>query len=229
MTSVAVVAHSGKSLGGGLGELREVLARNGVTDPLWYEVPKSKKAPKAREGRRRRSRPGLRMGRRRHGATVRRHAGRYRHGLAIMPAGTANLLAANLGIPKDLERAVQIGLHGRRRRLDVGRINGERFAVMAGVGFDARMIRDADRGLKDRVGASRTSPTGAKNLRGRVRMRIEVDGDDVVRRRSGLRADRRTSARSSVASRRSRTRDPTTGAWRSGSSPPTALIQWVRA
>src|SRR5215472_19366110 len=46
MSRVAVVAHSGKSLGGGLRELREVLAREGVTDPLWHEVTKSRKAPK---------------------------------------------------------------------------------------------------------------------------------------------------------------------------------------
>src|SRR5207248_4582734 len=43
---VAVVAHTGKSLGGGLGELREVLAREGVAEPLWYEMRKSRKAPK---------------------------------------------------------------------------------------------------------------------------------------------------------------------------------------
>jgi hypothetical protein len=46
MARVAVVAHAGKSLGGGLAELREVLAREGFTDPLWYEVAKSRKAPK---------------------------------------------------------------------------------------------------------------------------------------------------------------------------------------
>ena len=46
MTTVAVLAHAGKSLGGGLGELRSVLADEGVTDPIWYEVPKSKRAPK---------------------------------------------------------------------------------------------------------------------------------------------------------------------------------------
>jgi hypothetical protein len=34
MADVAVVAHAGKSLGGGLPELREILAREGVTDPL---------------------------------------------------------------------------------------------------------------------------------------------------------------------------------------------------
>ena len=46
MTQVAVVAHSGKSLGGGLDELRSLLAQAGVAEPLWFEVPKSKKAPK---------------------------------------------------------------------------------------------------------------------------------------------------------------------------------------
>ena len=71
--------------------------------------------------------------------------------LAVLPAGTSNLFATNLGIPKDIERAVAIGLRGTTRRLDVGRFKGERFAVMAGAGFDAGMIRDADN-LKDRLG-----------------------------------------------------------------------------
>jgi diacylglycerol kinase (ATP) len=46
MTSVAVIAHAGKSFGGGLPELRSVLERAGVADPIWYEVAKSKYAPK---------------------------------------------------------------------------------------------------------------------------------------------------------------------------------------
>ena len=45
MTSVAVIAHKNKKLGGGLVELRQVLAERGFPDPLWYEVPKSRKAP----------------------------------------------------------------------------------------------------------------------------------------------------------------------------------------
>ena len=45
MANVAVVAHVRKSLGGGLPELRQVLARSGVTEPLWYEVKKSRQAP----------------------------------------------------------------------------------------------------------------------------------------------------------------------------------------
>ena len=45
MADVAVVAHSRKSFGGGLPELRRILAAEGVTDPLWYEVTKSRRAP----------------------------------------------------------------------------------------------------------------------------------------------------------------------------------------
>lgn len=45
MTAVAVIAHAGKTLGGGLAELREVLAREGCTEPIWHEVNKSRKAP----------------------------------------------------------------------------------------------------------------------------------------------------------------------------------------
>ena len=178
MTSVAVLAHAGKSLGGGLVELRRVLTREGVTDPLWYEVPKSKKAPKAVEkaiaqgadllfiwggdGMVQRCIDAL---------------GDEKPALAIIPAGTANLLAKNLGIPADIVEAVRVGLHGDRRALDTGRVNGERFAVMAGVGIDALMIRDADSGLKDRVGRVGYIITGAKHL-GDQQARVRVTVDD---------------------------------------------------
>jgi diacylglycerol kinase (ATP) len=97
--------------------------------------------------------------------------------LAILPAGTANLLAANLHVPADLAEAVRVGLHGDRRPLDTGSVNGEHFAVMAGAGFDARMIKQADRGMKDRFGRAAYLYTGARNLNaGRVKAVIEVDG-----------------------------------------------------
>ena len=97
--------------------------------------------------------------------------------LAIIPAGTANLLATNLGIPKDVAAAVDVGLGGHTRAIDVGRLNGECFAVMAGAGFDARMIGDADGSLKDRVGRLAYVWTGAKHMREKqFRAKIKVDG-----------------------------------------------------
>ena len=176
---VAVVAHSGKTLGGGLPELRRVLEAAGIADPFWCEVPKSRKAP----------------------AQVKRALDKGAEllvawggdgmvqrcvdvlagsdvALAIIPAGTANLFATNLDIPANIEGAVSVGLHGARRRLDLGRFNGERFAVMAGAGFDAAMIRDAgDGGLKERLGRAAYVWTGSENLRSKpFRADIKVDG-----------------------------------------------------
>jgi YegS/Rv2252/BmrU family lipid kinase len=178
VTRVAVIAHRKKVLGGGLSELRRVLEDRGVGDIFWREVGKSKYAPEQVEKALSRKTElifvwgGDGMVQR----CVDVLAGTKTR-MAIIPAGTANLLATNLGIPKDVEQAVDIGLGGRTRRIDVGRVNGERFAVMAGAGFDARMLGDADGGLKDRFGRLAYIWTGAKNLREPpFRAKIVVDG-----------------------------------------------------
>ena len=44
MSKIAVIAHAGKTFGGGLLELRRELERQGIEDPFWREVPKSKAA-----------------------------------------------------------------------------------------------------------------------------------------------------------------------------------------
>ena len=179
MKKVAVIAHAGKTIGGGLDELRTTLERAGVRDPIWSEVPKSKYAPErvqraldegaelvfvwGGDGMVQRSIDTLAGS----GVT-----------LAIIPAGTANLFASSLEIPSDIEQAVEIGLNGRDRKLDVGKINGERFAVMAGAGLDAHMIRDADGGLKDRFGRLAYIWTASKSLREEpFKARIEINGE----------------------------------------------------
>lgn len=175
---VAVLAHRKKSLGGGLDELRALLRAEGVTDPLWYEVGKSRKAPKrARQARKRGADlvfvwGGDGMVQRCVDALAGSGAA-----VAILPAGTANLFATNLGIPEDLAEAVRIGFHGVRRRLDLGKANGEHFAVMAGAGFDGAMIRDADGALKRRVGKLAYVWTGLTHVRdGAARVRVRIDG-----------------------------------------------------
>jgi YegS/Rv2252/BmrU family lipid kinase len=178
MTTVAVVAHRRKTLGGGLDQLRTALAERGVDAPLWFEIDKSRKATKraaraAAEG----AEVVFAWG---GDGTVQRCVDALAGtgaALAILPAGTANLLASNLDIPKDIEQGVRIGLAGHHRDLDVGRVNGERFLVMAGIGFDALMIRDADSKLKARAGRGAYIWTAAQHLREpRVRTRIIVDG-----------------------------------------------------
>jgi diacylglycerol kinase (ATP) len=178
MTKVAVLVHSGKSFGGGLPELRRQLERQGVDDPLWIEVPKSRFAPKQVK---RALAEGAELlfvwgGDGMIQRCVDAWAGSDA-ALAILPAGTANLLATNLGIQQDIASAVSIGLHGERRRLDLGRFNGERFAVMAGAGFDASMIKQADGTLKDRLGRAAYVWTGSQSLRAKpFKAKIDVDG-----------------------------------------------------
>jgi YegS/Rv2252/BmrU family lipid kinase len=154
------------------------LEREGVSDPLWSEIPKSRFAPG-------RVKQMLKQGADLvfvwgGDGTVQRCIDVLAYSdatMAILPAGTANLFATNLGIPKDLEAAVKIGLHGPRRMLDVGSVNGERFGVMAGTGFDAHMIREAGSGLKKTMGRMTYLWTGVKNVRRKpIKAKIRVDG-----------------------------------------------------
>jgi diacylglycerol kinase (ATP) len=176
---IAVIAHAGKTVGGGLEELREKLSAAGVRSPIWSEVPKSRFAPK-------RVRAAVTDGAELvfvwGGDGMVQQCIDVLAGkgvpLAIVPAGTANLFASSLDLPQDIGEAVHIGLHGSERQLDVGKVNGERFAVMAGAGLDAQMIQDADGGLKDRFGRLAYIWTASKHLRGDpFKARIEVNGE----------------------------------------------------
>ena len=178
LSTVAVVANSAKSLDGGLPQLRKELAKHGVPDPQWREVAKSRKAPEQVEQAIENGAElifvwgGDGMVQRCVDALANSDAT-----IAIVPAGTANLFASNLGIPRKLAAAVDLGFNGDRRRFDVGRMNGERFAVMAGLGFDARVIGGADRKMKNRLGRSAYIWSATRNLRmNPFQARIDVDG-----------------------------------------------------
>ncbi len=63
--------------------------------------------------------------------------------LAVIPAGTANIFALALGLPKDPVASARLLLDGARRRIDAGQVNDRYFATIAGVGFDAAVVRRA--------------------------------------------------------------------------------------
>ena len=87
--------------------------------------------------------------------------------LGILPLGTANVLARELGLPLDVEGACRRILEGGETRVDLGVAiddagNERRFACMAGVGFDAKVVGDVSprekrylRGLAFQVAAFR--------------------------------------------------------------------------
>jgi diacylglycerol kinase family enzyme len=104
--------------------------------------------------------------------------------LAVLPAGTGNLLAANLGLATDPATGVQVALDGGRRRIDVGTVDDRCFVVMAGMGFDAQMLEGTSETAKKRVGWLAYVAGAAKHLRDRpMRARITLDGGRPMPRR----------------------------------------------
>ncbi|MEN9975227.1 MAG: hypothetical protein RLZZ282_1233 [Verrucomicrobiota bacterium] len=73
--------------------------------------------------------------------------------LGVLPAGTMNVFARELGIPCDsLERAFAVIQRGMVREVDLFAANGTPFLQMAGVGFDAAVIEETSWQSKKRLG-----------------------------------------------------------------------------
>jgi YegS/Rv2252/BmrU family lipid kinase len=75
--------------------------------------------------------------------------------IAVLPAGTANVLARELGLPLNPTRALKIALKRATRRMDLGMLGSpaaRRFLFVAGIGFDAYVVSQVRSDLKSRFG-----------------------------------------------------------------------------
>lgn len=105
--------------------------------------------------------------------------------LGVVPAGTGNLFARNIGIPDDRRKAIRTLLHGEARGVDVGlvRLGGKRraFTVACGIGFDADVMRATSRREKLRWGQLAylgNALRQARSLRN-VPHRLVLDGQEI--------------------------------------------------
>lgn len=177
-SNVAVVAHRRKLSPDTATDLRKALADAGWGGASWTEVPQARAASDAAAAARR------------DGAevvivcggdgTVRAAAQALVDSdvaLAVVPVGTANLFATAFDLPADPANVVQLAQGGGRRVVDTGTCNGRTFAVMAGVGFDAAMLDEAD-ARKDRLGMLAYLRAIVHEARTRTPMRtgVVVDG-----------------------------------------------------
>lgn len=98
--------------------------------------------------------------------------------LAILPGGTSNVLAIELGIPLSPEGARHLLLEGRPRILRPGLANGRPFLLMAGIGLDARIMGKMNLRLKRLLGRGGIFFTVAPEFLGYEfpRLEVEVDG-----------------------------------------------------
>lgn len=73
--------------------------------------------------------------------------------LAIVPVGSVNVLARELGLPRALPDSVEVATRGVIRRVDLGIANGRPFSLMAGLGFDAAVVASVAPRLKSAIGS----------------------------------------------------------------------------
>jgi diacylglycerol kinase (ATP) len=74
--------------------------------------------------------------------------------LAVLPGGTANVLARELGLPLDIPSAARLISKSTPRRVALGRAGSRYFLLMAGIGFDARVVRAVNGRWKKLLGMS---------------------------------------------------------------------------
>ena len=100
--------------------------------------------------------------------------------LGVLPAGTLNHFAKDLGMPLEIEAACAAIAAGRTRRVDVAEVNGRVFVNNSAVGFYPYMVIDRER-RRDHAGLSKWPAMTLALLRGvrhfpRRRLRVCVEG-----------------------------------------------------
>lgn len=77
---------------------------------------------------------------------------RFNVAIGIIPCGTANLLAAKLNISTDINKALQIIKKGKKRKIDVLKVNNQYSVLRIGFGYDADIICKTPQSLKNKFG-----------------------------------------------------------------------------
>ncbi len=111
--------------------------------------------------------------------------------VGIVPAGTGNLLARNLGVPLQWSAAVDVALDGQDRAIDLVEVSGdgicddEHFMVMAGMGFDALIMSLTNEQTKARIGWLAYVMSATRHLMfPAIRVEVSVDGGEYERHRA---------------------------------------------
>jgi diacylglycerol kinase (ATP) len=110
----------------------------------------------------------------------------------LIPAGTGNLLARNIGIPLDEGAALDVAFDGVDKALDLVRLQvddqpPDHFAVMAGIGLDAVIMEGTDPKMKKAVGSAAYFVSAARNANHpAMHATIAVDDQPPIKRRAHL-------------------------------------------
>jgi YegS/Rv2252/BmrU family lipid kinase len=102
--------------------------------------------------------------------------------LGVLPGGTVNVFAREVGIPSSTEEAAEVFASGLVQRIPVGMASGRPFLLMAGIGIDAEVVRRLKSGFKHTLGAAAFWLDGFRMLaRYPVpSLRIRAEGRDLL-------------------------------------------------
>lgn len=99
--------------------------------------------------------------------------------LGIIPVGTGNVMAREIGLTDDAEAIAACLTEGPIARVNSARANGEIFFLMVGAGFDGRVIAWLNAGLKQHLGKLAYAWPGIRSLlAGPDRLQVRIDGKE---------------------------------------------------
>ena len=100
--------------------------------------------------------------------------------LGAISRGTANAFANALGIPDTIEAACHAIVDGVTKKVDAAKCNNKPMILLAGIGFEAETVEDADREAKDRLGMLAYVLSGLKQLREMTQFTAEIETPEKV-------------------------------------------------
>lgn len=100
--------------------------------------------------------------------------------LGAIARGTANAFANALDIPDTIEAACKVIVNGATKKVDVGLCNGKPMVLLAGIGFEAETVEDADRRAKNRLGMLAYVLSGLKQLSEFEKFETTIETDDKI-------------------------------------------------
>ena len=108
--------------------------------------------------------------------------------LAILPLGTTNVLAKEIGIPEDINGAIETAVSSGPRRVSLGVVqtgsgrdlSARFFCLMAGIGLDGKAVHDVNESLKRVSGRAAYILSGVRNILGYSpeRLSLTIDGKE---------------------------------------------------